>query len=200
MKKQIILLLSLLAVLFTGCSDQKAPATRMRWMEIKTATDNLVDALAYINQSSSKESESEDALAEPLAQATSTINACQTYIDALSAQKTVNVDPQLNDLAEKLIESANSILTQTKRGQDAIITAQRLMKEQQTISDPQNLQQLAVEVSNVLQEMNSVQQDAMAAMDQFNNNYQELETLRLNLNTQYGFELPPIKLTNQQNE
>ena len=198
MKKQIILLLSLLAALFTGCSDQKAPATRLRWMEIKTATDNLVDSLALINQSSSKESEPEDALTEPLAQATSTINASQTYIDALSTQKTLNVDPRLNDLAEKLIESANSILTQTKRGQDAIITAQRLMKEQQTIADPQNLQQLAVEVSNVLQEMNSVQQDAMAAMEQFNNNYQELETLRLELNKQYGFELPQIKWMDQQ--
>ncbi len=196
MKKQIILLLSLLAVLFAGCSDQKATATRQRWMEIKTATDNLIDAMAYTNQATSKESE--DALAEPLARATSTVNACQTFISALTSQKTINVDPRLNALAEKLIESSKILLEQTRRGQYAIITAQRLLKEAETVADPQKYQQMWQEVEQVQQEMNSTQQIGAEALMQINSHYQELETLRLELNKQYGFELPQIKWMDQQ--
>lgn len=196
MKKQIILLLSLLTVLFAGCSDQKATATRQRWMEIKTATDNLIDAMAYTNQATSKESE--DALAEPLARATSTVNACQTFISALTSQKTINVDPRLNALAEKLIESSKILLEQTRRGQYAIITAQRLLKEAETVADPQKYQQMWQEVEQVQQEMNSTQQIGAEALMQINSHYQELETLRLELNKQYGFELPQIKWMDQQ--
>ncbi len=185
-----------MTALFTGCSNQKATATRQRWMEIKTATDNLIDAMAYTNQATSKETE--DSFAEPLARATSTVAACQKYNEALSSQKTVNVDPRLNALAEKLIKSSNALLTQTQRGQDAIITAQRLLKEAETVADPQKYQQMWLEVEHVQQEMNSAQQIGAEALMKINEQYQELETLRLELNKQYGFELPQIKWMDQQ--
>lgn len=197
MKKRIVFVLLLLAMtLFTGCSDQKATATRQRWMEIKTATDNLIDAMAFTNQATSKEPE--DALAEPLARATSTVNACQKYHEAISSQKTVNVDPRLNVLAEKLIESSEKLLSQTQRGQNAFITAQRLQAELQTATDPLKVQQISLEVANVINEMNSAQQIGADVLFQINGHYQELETLRLELNKQYGFELPQIKWMNQQ--
>ncbi|MBQ3351735.1 MAG: hypothetical protein IJG38_15165 [Thermoguttaceae bacterium] len=197
MKKRIVFVLLLLAMtLFMGCSDQKATATRQRWMEIKTATDNLIDAMAFTNQATSKEPE--DALAEPLARATSTVNACQKYHEAISSQKTVNVDPRLNVLAEKLIESSEKLLSQTQRGQNAFITAQRLQAELQTATDPLKVQQISLEVANVINEMNSAQQIGADVLFQINGHYQELETLRLELNKQYGFELPQIKWMNQQ--
>lgn len=197
MKKRIVFVLLLLAMtLFTGCSDQKATATRQRWMEMKTATDNLIDAMAFTNQATSKEPE--DALAEPLARATSTVNACQKYHEAISSQKTVNVDPRLNVLAEKLIESSEKLLSQTQRGQNAFITAQRLQAELQTATDPLKVQQISLEVANVINEMNSAQQIGADVLFQINGHYQELETLRLELNKQYGFELPQIKWMNQQ--
>ncbi len=197
MKKRIVFVLLLLAMtLFTGCSDQKATATRQRWMEIKTATDNLIDAMAFTNQATSKEPE--DALAEPLARAKSTVNACRTYNNALSSQKTVNVDPRLNVLAEKLIESSEKLLSQTQKGQEVFITARRLQAELQTATDPLKVQQISLEVANVINEMNSAQQIGAEALMQINGHYQELETLRLELNKQYGFELPQIKWMNQQ--
>lgn len=197
MKKRIVFVLLLLAMtLFMGCSDQKATATRQRWMEMKTATDNLIDAMAFTNQATSKEPE--DALAEPLARATSTVNACQKYHEAISSQKTVNVDPRLNVLAEKLIESSEKLLSQTQRGQNAFITAQRLQAELQTATDPLKVQQISLEVANVINEMNSAQQIGADVLFQINGHYQELETLRLELNKQYGFELPQIKWMNQQ--
>ncbi|MBQ2621624.1 MAG: hypothetical protein IJF84_09840 [Thermoguttaceae bacterium] len=197
MKKQIVLVLPLLAMaFFTGCSDQKATPTRQRWMEIKTATDNLIDAMAYTNQATSKESE--DGLAEPLARATSTVNACRTYNEALSSQKTLNVDPRLNVLAEKLIESSKALLDQTLKGQEVFITAQRLQTELQTATDPLKVQQLSMEAANIINVMNSAQQMGAEALMQINDQYQELETLRLELNKQYGFELPQIKWMNQQ--
>ena len=196
MKKQLIILLSLMAALFAGCSDQKATATRQRWMEVKTATDNLIDAMAYANQATS--TEAEDALAEPLAKATSTVDACRKYNEALSSQKTVNVDPRLNAMAEKLIESSKVLLTQTQRGQEAIISAQRLVKEAETVADPQKYQQMWQELEQIQQEMNSAQQIGADALMQINNHYQELETLRLELNKQYGFELPQINWMDQQ--
>ncbi|MBR6436346.1 MAG: hypothetical protein IKS45_07550 [Thermoguttaceae bacterium] len=196
MKRQVILLLSALTILFVGCSDQKATATRLRWMEMKTATDNLIDAMAYTNLARSKETE--DGLAEPLARATSTVNACRTYNEALSSQKTVNVDPRLNALAEKLIESSKALLTQTQRGQEVFITAQRLQTELQTATDPLKVQQLSMEAANVINEMNSAQQIGAETLMQINGHYQELESLRLELNKQYGFELPQIKWMDQQ--
>ena len=197
MKKQIVLVLPLLAMaFFTGCSDQKATPTRQRWMEIKTATDNLIDAMAYTNQATSKESE--DGLAEPLARATSTVNACRTYNEALSSQKTLNVDPRLNVLAEKLIESSKALLDQTLKGQEVFITAQRLQTELQTATDPLKVQQLSMEAANIINVMNSAQQMGAEALMQINDQYQELETLRIELNKQYGFELPQIKWMNQQ--
>ena len=196
MKRQVILLLSALTILFVGCSDQKATATRQRWMEINTATNNLIDALAFINQAAAKESE--NSLDEPLAQATSTVNACQTFINALTSQNTVNVDPRLNAVADKLIESSKVLLTQTQRGQDVFINAQRLQTELQTANDPLKVQQLSMEVANVINEMNSAQQIGAEALMQMNSHYQELETLRLELNKQYGFDLPQIKWMNQQ--
>ncbi len=197
MKRQVILLLSALTILFVGCSDQKATATRQRWMEMKTATDNLIDAMAYTNQATSKE-ETEDGLAEPLARATSTVNACRTYNEALSSQKTVNVDPRLNALAEKLIESSKALLTQTLKGQEVFITAQRLQTELQTATDPLKVQQLSMEAANIINEINSAQQIGAEALMQINGYYQELESLRLELNKQYGFELPQIKWMDQQ--
>lgn len=209
MKKQIIIVLSLLsmAALFSGCSDQKAPATRQRWMEMKTATDNLIDDMAYTNQAvidgmaytnQAARTEAEDGFAEPLARATSTVKACQTYNNALSSQKTVNVDPRLNALAEKLIESSEKLLNQTQKGQEVFITARRLQAELQTATDPLKVQQISLEVANVINEMNSAQQIGAEALMQMNGHYQELETLRLELNKQYGFELPQIKWMNQQ--
>ena len=196
MKKQLILLLSLMAALFAGCSDQKATATRQRWMEIKTATDNLIDAMAYTNQATSKETE--DALAEPLAKATSTVNACRTYNEALSSQIEVNVDPRLNALAKNLIESSKALLSQMQKVQEAFITAQQLQTELQTATDPLKIQQLSMEAANIINEMNSAQQIGTEALMQINGYYQELETLRLELNKQYGFELPQIKWMDQQ--
>lgn len=197
MKKQIVLVLPLLAMaFFTGCSDQKATPTRQRWMEIKTATDNLIDDMAYTNQAA--RTEAEDGLAEPLARATSTVNACRTYNEALSSQKTLNVDPRLNVLAEKLIESSKALLAQTLKGQEVFITAQRLQTELQTATDPLKVQQLSMEAANIINEMNSAQQMGAEALMQINDQYQELETLRLELNKQYGFELPQIKWMNQQ--
>ena len=197
MKKRIFFVLLLLAMtLFTGCSDQKATATRQRWMEMKTATDNLIDDMAYTNQAA--RTEAEDGFAEPLARATSTVKACQTYNKALSSQKTVNVDPRLNALAEKLIESSKELLNQTQKGQEVFITARRLQAELQTATDPLKVQQISLEVANVINEMNSAQQIGAEALMQINGHYQELETLRLELNKQYGFELPQIKWMNQQ--
>lgn len=197
MKKQIVLVLPLLAMaFFTGCSDQKATPTRQRWMEIKTATDNLIDDMAYTNQAA--RTDAEDGLAEPLARATSTVNACRTYNEALSSQKTLNVDPRLNVLAEKLIESSKALLAQTLKGQEVFITAQRLQTELQTETDPLKVQQLSMEAANIINEMNSAQQMGAEALMQINDQYQELETLRLELNKQYGFELPQIKWMNQQ--
>lgn len=197
MKKQIVLVLPLLAMaFFTGCSDQKATPTRQRWMEIKTATDNLIDDMAYTNQAA--RTEAEDGLAEPLARATSTVNACRTYNEALSSQKTLNVDPRLNVLAEKLIESSKALLTQMQKIQEGFITAQRLQTELQTATDPLKVQQLSMEAANIINEMNSAQQMGAEALMQINDQYQELETLRLELNKQYGFELPQIKWMNQQ--
>ena len=196
MKKQLVLLLSLMAVLFAGCSDQKATATRQRWMEIKTATDNLIDAMAYTNQATSKEAE--DDLSESLARATSTVNACRTYNEALSSQKTVNVDLRLNALAEKLIESSKALLTQMQKAQEAFLTAQRLQTELQTAADFQKMQQISLEAANVINEMNSAQQVGAEALMQINGYYQELESLRLELNKQYGFELPQIEWMDQQ--
>ena len=207
MKKRIVFVLLLLAMtLFTGCSDQKATATRQRWMEIKTATDNLIDDMAYTNQAviegtytnQAARTEAEDGFAEPLARATSTVNACRTYNNALSSQKTVNVDPRLNVLAEKLIESSKELLNQTQKGQEVFITARRLQAELQTATDPLKVQQLSMEAANVINEMNSAQQIGAEALMQINGHYQELETLRLELNKQYGFELPQIKWMNQQ--
>lgn len=208
MKKQIVFVLSLLAMtLFTGCTDQKATATRQRWMEMKTATDNLIDDMAYTNQAvidgmaytnQAARTEAEDGFAEPLARATSTVKACQTYNKALSSQKTVNVDPRLNALAEKLIESSKELLNQTQKGQEVFITARRLQTELQTATDPLKVQQLSMEAANVINEMNSAQQIGAETLMQINNHYQELESLRLDLNKQYGFELPQIKWMNQQ--
>lgn len=208
MKKRIVFVLLLLAMtLFTGCSDQKATATRQRWMEMKTATDNLIDDMAYTNQAvidgmaytnQAARTEAEDGFAEPLARATSTVKACQTYNKALSSQKTVNVDPRLNVLAEKLIESSEKLLSQTQKGQEVFITARRLQAELQTATDPLKVQQISLEVANVINEMNSAQQIGAEALMQINGHYQELETLRLELNKQYGFELPQIKWMNQQ--
>ena len=208
MKKQIFFVLLLLAIaLFTGCSDQKATATRQRWMEIKTATDNLIDDMAYTNQAviegmactnQAARTEAEDGLAEPLARATSTVKACRTYNEALSSQKTVNVDPRLNALAEKLIESSKALLTQTLKGQEVFITARRLQTELQTATDPLKVQQLSMEAANVINEMNSAQQIGAETLMQINSYYQELESLRLELNKQYGFELPQIKWMDQQ--
>lgn len=208
MKKQIVFVLSLLAMgFFTGCSDQKATPTRQRWMEIKTATDNLIDDMAYTNQAviegmaytnQAARTEAEDGFAEPLARATSTVKACRTYNKALSSQKTVNVDPRLNALAEKLIESSKELLNQTQKGQEVFITARRLQTELQTATDPLKVQQLSMEAANVINDMNSAQQMGAEALTQINNHYQELETLRLELNKQYGFELPEIKWMNQQ--
>ena len=208
MKKDFVFVLSLLAMsLFTGCSDQKAPPTRQRWMEIKTATDNLIDDMAYTNQAvidgmaytnEAARTEAEDGFAEPLARATSTVNACRTYNEALSSQKTVNVDPRLNALAEKLIESSNVLLTQTQRGQEVFITARRLQAELQTATDPLKEQQISMEAANVINEMNSAQQIGAETLMQINSYYQELESLRLELNKQYGFDLPQIKWMNQQ--
>ncbi len=207
MKKRIVFVLLLLAMtLFTGCSDQKATATRQRWMEIKTATDNLIDDMAYTNQAVIEgtytnqvaRTEAEDGFAEPLARATSTVNACRTYNNALSSQKTVNVDPRLNVLAEKLIESSEKLLSQTQKGQEVFITARRLQAELQTATDPLKVQQISLEVANVINEMNSAQQIGADVLFQINGHYQELETLRLELNKQYGFELPQIKWMNQQ--
>ena len=185
-----------MAALFAGCSDQKATATRQRWMEIKTATDNLIDAMAYTNQATSKETE--DALAEPLAKATSTVNACRTYNEALSSQIEVNVDPRLNALAKNLIESSKALLSQMQKVQEAFITAQQLQTELQTATDPLKIQQLSMEAANIINEMNSAQQIGTEALMQINGYYQELETLRLELNKQYGFELPQIKWMDQQ--
>ena len=208
MKKQIVLVLPLLAMaFFTGCSDQKATPTRQRWMEIKTATDNLIDDMAYTNQAvidawaytnQAARTEAEDGLAEPLARATSTVKACRTYNEALSSQKTLNVDPRLNALAEKLIESSKALLDQTLKGQEVFITARRLQTELQTATDPLKVQQLSMEAANVINEMNSAQQIGAEALMQINGHYQELETLRLELNKQYRFELPQIKWMNQQ--
>ena len=208
MMKQIVFVLSLLAIaLFTGCSDQKATATRQRWMEIKTTTDNLIDDMAYSNQAvidgvactnQAARIEAEDGFAEPLARATSTVKACQTYNMALSSQKTVNVDPRLNALVEKLIESSEKLLSQTQKGLEVFITARRLQTELQTATDPLKVQQLSIEAANVINEMNSAQQMGAEALMQINGHYQELETLRLELNKQYGFELPQIKWMNQQ--
>ena len=204
--KKIVLLLLMLTALFTGCSDQKATATRQRWMEMKTATDNLIDDMAYTNQAvidawaytnEAARTEAEDGFAEPLARATSTVNACRTYNEALSSQKTVNVDPRLNALAEKLIESSKLLLAQTRRGQEAFITAQRLQTELQTATDPLKVQQLSMEAANLINEMNSAQQMGAEALMQINSHYQELEALRLELNKQYGFELPQIKWMDQ---
>ena len=163
---------------------------------MKTATENLIDAMAYTNQATSEESE--DGLAEPLARATSTVNACRTYNEALSSQKTVNVDPRLNALAEKLIESSKALLTQTQKGQEVFITAQRLQTELQTATDPLKVQQLSMEAANIINEINSAQQIGAEALMQINGYYQELESLRLELNKQYGFELPQIKWMDQQ--
>ena len=207
MKRQVILLLSALTILFVGCSDQKATATRQRWMEIKTATDNLIDDMAYTNQAvidgmaytnQAARTEAEDGFAEPLARATSTVNACRTYNNALSSQKTVNVDPRLNALAEKLIESSKELLNQTQKGQEVFITARRLQTELQTATDPLKVQQLSIEAANIINEMNSAQQIGAETLMQINGYYQELETLRLELNKQYGFELPQIKWMDQQ--
>ena len=207
MKKRIVFVLLLLAMtLFTGCSDQKATATRQRWMEIKTATDNLIDDMAYTNQAviegtytnQAARTEAEDGFAEPLARATSTVNACRTYNNALSSQKTVNVDPRLNALAEKLIESSKELLNQTQKGQEVFITARRLQTELQTATDPLKVQQLSIEAANIINEMNSAQQIGAETLMQINGYYQELETLRLELNKQYGFELPQIKWMDQQ--
>lgn len=207
MKKRIVFVLLLLAMtLFTGCSDQKATATRQRWMEMKTATDNLIDDMAYTNQAviegtytnQAARTEAEDGFVEPLARATSTVNACRTYNNALSSQKTVNVDPRLNVLAEKLIESSEKLLSQTQKGQEVFITARRLQAELQTATDPLKVQQISLEVANVINEMNSAQQIGAETLMQINGHYQELETLRLELNKQYGFELPQIKWMNQQ--
>lgn len=193
--------------LLTGCSDQKATATRQRWMEMKTATDNLIDDMAYTNQAvidgmaytnQAARTEAEDGFVEPLARATSTVNACRTYNNALSSQKTVNVDPRLNVLAEKLIESSEKLLSQTQKGQEVFITARRLQAELQTATDPLKVQQISLEVANVINEMNSAQQIGAEALMQINGQYQELESLRLELNKQYGFELPQIKWMNQQ--
>ena len=207
MKRQVILLLSALTILFVGCSDQKATATRQRWMEIKTATDNLIDDMAYTNQAvidgmaytnQAARTEAEDGFAEPLARATSTVNACRTYNNALSSQKTVNVDPRLNALAEKVIESSKELLNQTQKGQEVFITARRLQTELQTATDPLKVQQLSIEAANIINEMNSAQQIGAETLMQINGYYQELETLRLELNKQYGFELPQIKWMDQQ--
>ena len=196
MKKQFLLVLSLLAALLTGCTDQKATATRQRWVEIKTATENLVDAMALNNQSAAVESE--DGLAEPLARATATVNACQTFNDALASQNTVNVDPRLNALAEKLVKSSEELLTQTKTVQEAFIKAQQLSKELETAEDAQRIEQISGEVADVIQKINLAQQNGAAVLEQINTNYQELEALRLELNKQYGFELPQITWMNQQ--
>lgn len=196
MKKQILLVLSLLAALLVGCTDQKATATRQRWMEIKTATDNLVDAMAFTNQSTA--AESEDGLAEPLARATSTVNACQTFNNALTSQNTVNVDPRLNALAEKLVKSSEELLAQTRSVQEAFIKAQQLSKELETTTYAQKIEQISAEVADVIQVINLAQQNGAVVLGQINSNYEELESLRSELNKQYGFELPQITWMNQQ--
>lgn len=195
MNKYIFLLLPFLASAIIGCSDQKATATRHRWSEIKTATENLADAISYVNGAMSEESS--DGLAEPLARATATVNACQTFNIALVSQNTINVDPRLNEIADKLIRSSESLLTQTKKGQDALITAERLSKELETAQDPQKVNQIMLEVSEILKDLNSAQQTGAEVLGKINNHYQELEALRLELNKQYGFELPQIKWIGQ---
>lgn len=196
MKKQFILLLSILSVLFAGCSDQKATATRQRWMEIKTATDNLREEMELANQSTPLETE--DPFTESLAQVTSNLNAFQKYNEALSSQKTVNVDSKLNALAEKFITSSDSLITQFKRVQNAFITAQRLSRELETTVDPQRQQQISLEANKVQSEIESFTQTGSTTWTQISSHYQELEELRLELNKQYGFELPQIKWMDQQ--
>lgn len=192
MKKQAVLLLVLmLAPTFMGCFDQKASATRHRWMEIKNATDNLIDEMSYASGAVSVESQ--DGLSEPLARATSTVNACQTYNIALVSQNRINVDSRLNKVAEKLIMSSDSLLNQTKRGQDAIIKVQQLIKERGTTPDAQKEQ----EINALLAEMDVAQRNGTAVLMQIQKHYQELETVRLELNKQYGFELPQIKWIGQ---
>ena len=97
-----------------------------------------------------------------------------------------------------MIETSEKLLSQTQRGQNAFITAQRLQAELQTATDPLKVQQISLEVANVINEMNSAQQIGADVLFQINGHYQELETLRLELNKQYGFELPQIKWMNQQ--
>ena len=197
MNKRVFLLLSLLASVIIGCSDQKASATRHRWIEIKTATEVLIDAISYTNEATSIELASNDGFTESLARAASTVNACQTFNIALVSQNTINVDPRLNEAAEKLIRLSESLLSQTKRGQDAIINAKRILKELETEADPQKVQQLSLEAAEILKDMNSAQQIGAAVLEQIGGLYHELESLRLELNKQYSFELPQIKWIEQ---
>lgn len=179
-----------MAVLFAGCSDQKATATRQRWMEIKTATENFLEEMNIANQSTPIKSI--DQISESLARTTSTVNACRTYNEALSSQKTVNVDPQLNALAEKLFESSKELLTQMQKVQEGFITAQRLQTELQTADDSQK-DRISLEADKISSNIDSAQQIGVEALMQISSHYQKLETLRLELNKQYGFELPQIK-------
>ena len=181
----------MLIPMFVGCSDQKASATRQRWMEIKNATDNLLDEMSYANESVS--AKSQDGLAESLAQATSSVHACQTFNIALVSQSRINVDSRLNKVAEKLILSSDSLLNQTKKGQDALIKIQQIIQERGTMSDAQKEQ----EIKALDEEMKIAQRNGAAALVQIQKHYQELETLRLELNKQYGFELPQIKWIGQ---
>ena len=191
MKKQAVLFILMLIPTFVGCFDQKASATRQRWMEIKNATDNLIDEMSYANDSVS--AKSQGGLAESLAQATSSVHACQTFNIALVSQNRINVDPRLNKVAEKLILSSDSLLNQTKKGQDALIKIQQLIQERGTASDAQKEQ----DINALLEDMNVAQRNGSAVLIQIQKHYQELETLRLELNKQYGFELPQIKWIGQ---
>lgn len=199
MNRTIILCIAILAPLCVGCFNQKSTATRQRWMDIKAATDNLKDSAAIISQAKfdGVQPQGESELIEPMAQGTAMVEACKTFHSALTAQKSVNVDPKLNEIAQKLVTASESLLAQTQRGQEVFIEAKAIEAEIKSGTNPFAIPQLTLEAGRLMQEMNSAMQMGNQVLVQMNACYQELEALRPELNEKYKLELPEIKWVGQ---
>ncbi len=215
MNKCLYVVMFCVPVLFlAGCSNQTRTATQQRWTSVKNATESLTTSMALISapvkdpvkttaQTPAKpavqtaETTNQPRHNDPLSQGKSIQDACQQFVDSLSADTTVNVDTALNAITDKLLKSAASLLEQLKIGNDKMNQLFVLDASIKADMTPEQISQIQTQAEKLLRQAEGAQQVVKIILEQIQNHYAELEVVRKQLNAKYQFELPEIQWNNQ---
>lgn len=198
MNKSIIY--SLLLVFFlmpaVGCYNSKETATRQRWQELKTATENLTSYIALSSQASAPHDPS-DAMPEYIQRAKSTLDACKAFHEALKSQSSTNVEPKLNAAIGKLVIASEKLLNELQNGLDAMTVSLQLIIDAKNATTEQEMAEIASRTTPVFAQAAATQEKGAAALTEIQVIFDELETIRVDFNSKYKIEFLKIKWINQ---